>query len=92
MDGRRASSGELQTEMGRESLLLYVFNSDVTERSFRLLSSESLKFLLYQTYTKVIIRMTHAQEVIKEMLFWCRSRYENDRSELENIRGIPGIL
>lgn len=76
---------DFQNRINVESLSISVFDSGSHERTFRYLSLESLKFLLHQTFTEVIISMEHQRQALDEMLHWCRGYYCRDPTELQKI-------
>jgi tetratricopeptide (TPR) repeat protein len=62
-----------------------IFNSSLKKKSFYSLSTDSLKFILFQTLVHVLIDMKHDENAFKEMLRVCRHQHEDSVAQLQNI-------
>jgi tetratricopeptide (TPR) repeat protein len=85
MDDQRLSLDDLKDKMAAESSAFSVFNSDLCEKSFRYLSSESLKFLLFQSCIEVLIQIKHKPDALDGMLHLCRGFYMSNAVQMQKI-------
>jgi tetratricopeptide (TPR) repeat protein len=62
-----------------------LFNSSLEEKWFHLLTSDSLKFLLFRLCFQVITGMSHDISALDEMCSYCRNQYKLNTVQLQKI-------
>ncbi|CAF1456018.1 unnamed protein product, partial [Rotaria sp. Silwood1] len=67
-----------------------LFNSNLEEKSFHFLSTDSLKFLLFRLSFQVLVGMNHDAAALDEMCSYCRNQHKSNTAQLKKIDQFRG--
>ncbi|CAF1293211.1 unnamed protein product [Didymodactylos carnosus] len=84
-DGKRPNSNDSENRRYRTPPIINMFTSKVTENSIRNLSRDSIAFIWFQVFIKILLRMEHTNKTTQAMIEKCRSEYETNSTQLQKI-------